>query len=199
MRTIRIGKKIEVVEKRPGTDEVLGFIERLVHDDIALVPCPCRTGTEVNGDRECAGKNPVGACIFLGVSAVHVDKKGIGKRISKENVAGYVELMTSFGLSLTVDNELTGNSVICLCCGCCCSHLGFNYVHSNNGSPFRNRLTPEAGQNCIFCKKCDTLCYFDAIEVDPKRKTFRINSEKCIGCGICKFVCPEKNISLKKE
>lgn len=196
MRIIQIGKKIEVVEKRLKLKEVLDFIQHLKHDDIALAPCPCRTGTEINANRDCHDRNPLGACVFFGISAVHIEEKGFGKRISRQNAVRYFDLVTSYGLHATVDNELSDNSVVCLCCGCCCSHLGFNYAQNNAKSPFTDRVIPEAGPDCLFCKKCANVCFFDAIEIDVKKKIYRINEDKCIGCGLCVFSCPEKSLKL---
>lgn len=194
MRTIQIGRTIQVVEKRLEKEEVADFINRLEHDDIVLAPCPCRTEEEMAGDRKCREKNPVGACIFLGVSAVHIEERGFGKRVSKKAAVEYVDRMTSMGLYATVDNELSDNSVICLCCGCCCSHLSFNYSRNESTSPFRKLFVPRAGENCLFCGKCANVCLFSAINVDTKNKTHHITDEKCSGCGFCIFACPTDSL-----
>jgi len=199
LRTIQIGKQIEVVEKRLELNEVLDFIRHLEKDDIALAPCPCRTGIELNGNRECREKNPVGCCVFFGLSAVHIEEKGFGKRVSRQTAVHYFELLISLGLYATVDNELSANSVVCLCCGCCCSHLGFDYARNNFRSPFIDSVIPEAGPNCLFCKKCVNVCFFDAIEVDVKKKIYFINEEKCAGCGLCAFICTENTLRLKNK
>lgn len=44
------------------------------------------------------------------------------------------------------------------------------------------------------CLKCELCCIYDALKkVDNK---IIINADKCSGCGLCVFICPEKKIFL---
>lgn len=46
---------------------------------------------------------------------------------------------------------------------------------------------------CTNCKKCETVCKFDAI------KDCKVNMFKCEGCAACTLVCPENAIDMRKE
>lgn len=45
---------------------------------------------------------------------------------------------------------------------------------------------------------CVAVCPKDAIEYDEEKGCYVIIQEKCIGCGMCAQVCPEKAISFNK-
>lgn len=44
---------------------------------------------------------------------------------------------------------------------------------------------------CNSCEKCVEFCRFNAID-----KKINIIKESCVGCGVCKFVCPQNAINL---
>jgi MinD superfamily P-loop ATPase len=48
---------------------------------------------------------------------------------------------------------------------------------------------------CISCGKCEPLCRFDAIA--DSETDIKIDTLKCEGCGVCKYVCPVEAIELK--
>ncbi len=43
---------------------------------------------------------------------------------------------------------------------------------------------------CMGCGQCVTQCVYDAIELDTKKKTARVNEVLCHGCGGCIVTCP---------
>lgn len=49
---------------------------------------------------------------------------------------------------------------------------------------------------CIFCGMCERNCPADAITVDRRSRTWRINLEACVNCGTCIDNCPRKCLSL---
>lgn len=55
---------------------------------------------------------------------------------------------------------------------------------------------PEAidAEKCRDCKKCLFNCPQGAVKRQPENQAFKyeINSKRCIGCGICALICPEK-------
>lgn len=50
--------------------------------------------------------------------------------------------------------------------------------------------------NCIYCGICKKNCPADALEVDRKTKTWKVNHETCIQCGLCVDNCPKKVLSF---
>jgi MinD superfamily P-loop ATPase len=49
-------------------------------------------------------------------------------------------------------------------------------------------------QKCIQCGKCREYCRFDAINED-----LNFIEERCEGCGVCEYVCPEGAITLRER
>ena len=57
-------------------------------------------------------------------------------------------------------------------------------------------------ENCVFCKKCTTLCPMNAIELadeDTEDKHIVIDYDRCIGCGVCAFNCPNEALTMVKK
>jgi ech hydrogenase subunit F len=50
--------------------------------------------------------------------------------------------------------------------------------------------------NCVYCGMCQRKCPADAIEVDRKNSTWKLNAFRCIICGECVSSCPKKCIEL---
>jgi Fe-S-cluster-containing hydrogenase component 2 len=42
-------------------------------------------------------------------------------------------------------------------------------------------------------------CHFDAIGLDEESERAVVDSEKCMGCGVCSDVCPSDWITLRRE
>ncbi len=194
MRTINIEKKLHFKEKKLNLSELELFFNNLTPNDILLAACPCRTFTEYSGLRECAGKNPVGACVYTGSTARHLISRGIGMNVSGANVVRYFKYMLSTGLESKCDTELSDDSVICLCCGCCCSH------HKHSLLDGKDKITdglgiPQVAVSCGICGVCAENCVSEAIEIDAEHKKIIIDTNRCIGCGICAFLCPEGSIT----
>lgn len=50
---------------------------------------------------------------------------------------------------------------------------------------------------CIGCRKCTTVCNFDAVTVEDNLA--RIDTDKCKSCGLCAVVCPTGAINSFKK
>lgn len=49
---------------------------------------------------------------------------------------------------------------------------------------------------CVFCGVCERNCPSNAIKVDRRNRTWRINLEACVNCGTCIDNCPRKCLAL---
>ena len=50
---------------------------------------------------------------------------------------------------------------------------------------------------CSGCGQCVSICSFQAIELDPRKKVARVNEAVCDGCGACAVTCPSKAMRHK--
>jgi ferredoxin len=195
-RTIPVDKAIEAEQRVLPAEEAHDFILNHAPDEMALVPCPCRTRTEKMGIRECKDNNPVACCIMMGPTALHFEMQGLGKRVTREKAVEYFDEMQKLGLVGETDNALSDSSIICLCCGCCCSQLRGRTRWDNMSALLPSNFIPQAGEDCLSCGMCVDRCFFDALTIDDESERAMVDSEKCIGCGVCTLTCPQETLKL---
>ena len=90
-------------------------------EELALVPCLCRTRTEKMGVRECRDKFPVASCIMMGPAVLHFEMLDPGKRVARQEVIEYFDKIQEKGLleALTSDNGTDRPKVdVDKCIGC---------------------------------------------------------------------------------
>ncbi|MBI4832486.1 MAG: 4Fe-4S binding protein [Candidatus Lindowbacteria bacterium] len=199
MRAVPIDQAIHAEEKILTAEEAHALIREVETEDLALVPCPCRTRTEKLGIRECKDKNPIGTCIFMGMFAVHFMDLGLGKKVTKEQAIKYLDEMQDLGLVAATENFTDGvPSVICLCCGCCCSQVRGRTRWDNPRAILPSNFVPEASDECALCGTCVDRCFFGALSLDEDKGRAVVDPEKCIGCGVCTIACPTKALQLRR-
>lgn len=196
MRVVPVMENIERSEKVLENEEVWRILEK--ETDIALGPCPCRTRTERLGTRECKEKNPIGFCTYLGLAAIFFEKHGVARRVSREEAKKYIDEMQSYGLIPVTENYTRpySHSVICMCCGCCCSQLRGRTRWDNPDAIAPSSFRPRNTEDCIFCGRCASKCPVGAIDVNASEKTWSIDPEKCLGCGVCTVTCEKGGLHL---
>ncbi|MFO8048572.1 MAG: 4Fe-4S binding protein [Desulfosudaceae bacterium] len=195
-RTIPVDVVIEAEQRVLPAEEAHDFILNHAPEELALVPCPCRTRTEKMGIRECKDKNPVASCIMMGPAALHFEMLDLGKRVTRREAVAYFDEMQELGLVGQTDNCLTGNSIICLCCGCCCSQLRGRTRWGNMSAILPSNFIPVAGEDCIQCELCTERCPFGALAMDEETERPVVTPDKCIGCGVCALTCPQDTLKL---
>ena len=45
---------------------------------------------------------------------------------------------------------------------------------------------------CKGCGQCVSICAYEAVDLDPRKKIARVNEALCEGCGACAATCPSK-------
>ncbi|MCP4130076.1 MAG: hypothetical protein GY754_03565 [bacterium] len=195
-RTVPIEKSIKPGEKVLSYEEAEQYIMSMEHDNFSLVPCPCRTRTDKLGVRECKEKFPIAHCLMLGVSSMHFESIGMGKKVSKPEAVSYIKEMIEKGLICCTDNAMAKNSIICLCCGCCCSQIRGRTKWDNPDSVAPSNFIPQSNDECIACGKCEKRCLLEAITINKEEKRVEVNADKCIGCGVCTVTCSKDSLRL---
>jgi len=195
MRVIPVKRTVEHNQKILDTEEAHKIIEGA--DNIAMVPCPCRTRTEKLEIRECKDKYPIGACLMTGMSAIHFESIGYGKKVTAEQAKKYLDEMQDLGLvAITENYENPKHSVICLCCDCCCSQLRGRTRWNNPSALSPSNFIPEANEDCVMCGTCVDRCFFGALSLDEKAERAVVTPDKCIGCGVCTITCAQEALKL---
>ncbi|MCP4751315.1 MAG: 4Fe-4S dicluster domain-containing protein [Proteobacteria bacterium] len=199
MRSIPINEAIHPETKILTAEEAHDFVERLDTEDLALVPCPCRTRTEKLGIRECSDKFPVASCVFVGPAANRFEKIGLGKRITKKETIEYIDESVKMGLIPNTGNSIEGPfGIICMCCGCCCSNVRGRTRFDNPTAVRPANFIPVANDDCALCETCVDQCLLDALSINEDEGKAEVDSEKCLGCGVCAVACPEDALKLHR-
>jgi len=199
MRTIPVEMSLESQQKVLPAEEAHDFIMNYAPEELALVPCPCRTRTEKMGVRECRDKFPVGTCIMMGPTALHFEMLELGKRVTRQEAVEYFDKMQELGLVGLSANAISENSIICLCCGCCCSQLRGRTRWDNPDAVLPSNFIPVAGDDCIGCGLCTERCLLEALTLDEETDRPVVDADKCIGCGVCALTCPQETLELHRH
>jgi len=195
-RTVPIEESIQAGEKILSYEEAEQYIMTMDHENFTLIPCPCRTRTEKLGIRECSDKFPVASCLMVGFSAIHFNSIGMGRKVTKGQAVAYVKEMLTQGLICCTDNAMAKNSIICMCCSCCCSQIRGRTRWENPDAVSPSNFIPVSGEECIACGKCEKRCLLGAITINKEDKRIQVDIDKCLGCGVCTVTCPQDTLKL---
>jgi ferredoxin len=198
-RVIPLNRAIEVNQEVLATEEAHDYILNHSVEELALVPCPCRTRAEKLGARECKDKFPIGACIMMGAAALHFENLGLGKRVNKQQALEYFDEMQDLGLVGHTLNARFGDRLICLCCGCCCSQTRGRIKWDNPNALSPSNFVPKPGDDCVGCGTCTERCFFEAITLDDETDQIQVDVDKCIGCGLCTLTCTQQTLKLHRH
>lgn len=195
MRVIPVGEGVENGQRILESEEAHAIIDAC--SDVSLVPCPCRSRTQKMATRECKDNNPVGFCIMVGISVPYFDMMGLGKKVTAQQAKDYFDEMLGLGLvGMTENYEDPRHSVICLCCGCCCSIVRGRTRWDNADAFAPSNFVARASEDCILCGDCAERCLFDAISIDENEGRAVVDADECAGCGVCAAACNQEAMRL---
>jgi ferredoxin len=193
-------KSIPVELSLPGESVVLPsdrFSELLQsHTDMAVINvCQCRQAKRLI-DKTCKRSKPEDGCLSFGTFASYIEKEGLGRRVSREEMTDIAAERNEKGLVFFTGNVKFSNpNAICTCCDCCCDFLRcvneFGTIGLVAPAHFIAKVDDALCNNCGKCtKRCNTYAH----TMQEKKHLF--NSAKCIGCGLCIRSCKEDAISM---
>ncbi len=162
----------------------------------AVSLCYCRHIQEHAG-KPCA--KPMEVCTTLDAAADFLVRRGLARKISREECLDLFAATREAGLVHIGENVRKRPAFVCHCCGCCCGMLTainrFRMFDAVVTSPFLAAVDREACSGCGLCAK---LCPVKAIAVQGKGKEARaaVNEEICLGCGVCKPACAKKALRM---
>ena len=193
-RVLTVSEEVESEKEIVPIEEVYKIIDKW--DDFAIIPCPCRQRTEVEGIRKCKDKYPIHNCTLLGPYAkavLEMNDPDI-KSATSEEIKTLTKEAAEIGLVHCTDNQAENTTILCACCECCCGMIGGLTRFDNPRAIARANFISKVDEElCVACGTCLERCKFEAIEINDKAV---INPDKCVGCGLCAVTCPEGALSM---
>ncbi len=190
MRVVPVGAAIEDIPDVATYDDIRTIAMR--QDNIAVADCICRVEQGLHG-QQC--ERPLETCLVFGMGAQYYIENGLGRPISKQECMEILDRAEETALVASPGNAQDIMHV-CLCCGCCCGVLRglrrFERPADHAGSTFQARIDEGLCTGCATC--ADERCQIEAIVEDGE--VMRVDTARCIGCGLCISTCPQEAISL---
>jgi Pyruvate/2-oxoacid:ferredoxin oxidoreductase delta subunit len=163
----------------------------------AVSLCYCRHVMEHEG-RSCP--QPMEVCTTFNAAADFLVRRGLARKISREEAQEIFAATREAGLVHIGDNVKRRPAFVCHCCGCCCAMLSainrFQMFDAVITSPFLAAI--DAGK-CAVCGLCAKKCPIGAIEVGGEGAEAKatVSSDACLGCGVCKPACTQGALSME--
>ena len=157
--------------------------------------CICRKRSALSGK---ACKHTLENCLSISQEERAFDYFSLaGRVISKEEAFKVLSESEKEGLVHCVSNVQKGHAFVCNCCPCCSAFLRtlkeFKTPYMLAKSNFIARIDKESCSSCGICK--EERCPMEAIvETDG---SYKVLSERCIGCGTCTITCPTESITME--
>lgn len=108
------------------------------------------------------------------------------------------------GLVHVTTNVKGEPNFLCNCCRCCCFLMrGITDLEIPFGvAPSAFWMVVDQAA-CDGCQDCIERCPVDALAMEPvsgyKKLKATVDHDKCLGCGVCSFVCDEGAMSLEQR
>ena len=166
------------------------------------IPCPCRG--QIEGSEGKCERTKLDACLLFDREAEYSLSKGIGRKLSKNELLTLMEQASCDGTAGSyLNSRAMPAPTLCYCCDCCC-HLWAvmkrHDVPQQHRGWAKSRWQPEVDANvCDGCGVCAEKCPWQAIEmsgVDDK-PIAAIDPDKCWGCGSCALWCQPEAIVMR--
>jgi Pyruvate/2-oxoacid:ferredoxin oxidoreductase delta subunit len=199
---LEVNEEVEVIKNK-----ILPFesVKTLVEKSrrVSVMDCACRTHMKIHNNGVPVNDYPVNVCMNFNTFADYCIEQGFGRELTKEEALKTLTAAAEAGLVHTTQNITEKTSFICNCDRDCCIMLRGITQFDDPGMVATSNFLPEYERdNCIFCLKCTEICPMQVIElVDEGSEDQRIsiNTNRCIGCGVCAFNCPEEALSMVKK
>ncbi|MFX0180921.1 MAG: 4Fe-4S dicluster domain-containing protein [Candidatus Hodarchaeota archaeon] len=201
-KVIEINEDLGIVSQKICAFEE---VEELINQctSIATMPCSCRVKAKHLGYTP---KTLIDVCITFDMAAEFFIENGMGKKLSKEEALDLLIKCEKNGLVHCTLNAQKPD-FICNCDKEFCGMLKPLSKFHRFGSPvlanFRSNFLPKIDESkeCNECYRCVDLCpthaIFPSIEEGGKFN-IELNTDLCIGCGVCSSNCSAKRLILEK-
>ncbi len=167
---------------------------------VAVMDCACRTHMKIHNNGKPINEYPINVCVCFNSWADYTIEHGFGRELTKEEVIELLSEAAKAGLVHTTQNITGKSTFMCNCDRDCCIMLRGLRQFKDPGLVASSNFIPEYNEeNCSFCKTCTKLCPMYTIEADEDENKIKINYNRCIGCGVCAFNCPNGALTIVKK
>ncbi len=199
---IEINQEVEQLKNK-----ILPFdqVKNLVEESrrVSVMDCACRTHMKIHNDGVPVNDYLINVCMNFNTFADYCIENGFGRELTKDEALKTLTAAAKAGLVHTTQNITEKTTFICNCDRDCCVMLrGIRQFNDPNLVATSNFLPEYEKSNCIFCLNCTELCPMQVIELkdeESEDKRISINMDRCIGCGVCAFNCPEEALTMVKS
>lgn len=192
LRTIPVEESIEPHLEALPYEQVNQLVK--MHDRYAVAPCICRRYMRIKGH---ACDAPEESCLVFGEWADYYVQGGRGRSIDQDEVLDIIRKADSSNLVLQPTNS-KDIAVICCCCGCCCGILSGLKQHPKPAEAVSSSFITQLDSSlCSACWDCLDRCQMGALTEDGD--CVILNSDRCIGCGLCVTTCPSQALTLLRK
>ena len=159
---------------------------------IVRLPCICRK-INTGNDKRC--------CYAVGLDMTHILKDQPDfcefDRINRETAKEEMRLLDQEGYTHSVWTFQTPFiGAICNCDQDCMAYK-VQYRFDLAQVMWKGEYVAAVDwDRCRGCRKCQKICFFEAIDFDRQQGKCRVDLNNCYGCGTCRAACQEDAISL---
>lgn len=191
-RFIPVEESVRGIQELIPADRLTDMISASKY--IALGTCACR---QARGDAGHDCGLPRETCLALGKAAEYMISRNLMHRIEAAEALEIKRRAHESGLaSLAINVDPANPNFICSCCSCCCVALRTITQFNTPGLVAPPRYLPvRAREICSRCRTCIERCPTTAHELAGEEWIF--HRQRCIGCGICAAVCPQKSLRME--
>ena len=199
---LTVNEEVDVIKNKILPFEQVKTLVEKSHR-VSVMDCACRTHMKIHNNGVPVNDYPVNVCMNFNTFADYCIEQGFGRELTKDEALKTLTGAAKAGLVHTTQNITEKTSFICNCDRDCCIMLRGIRQFDNPGMVATSNFLPEyTKENCIFCLNCIEICPMEIIELideDSEDQRILINTDRCIGCGVCAYNCPEEALSMVKK
>lgn len=201
LRIVPVDQSIETKDVVRSYDVIRDLVKGNGLGPYAVAPCICRVEQEHKGIEY---SRPLETCLTFGLFAQYTIDNGIGKALTQEQLmAKLKECEEAALIPFATNSQKIFN--MCMCDTDACQLLRnlkiFDKPSEQVHSTYFAKIDPSL---CSECETCLDRCQLDAISESllsgsADEMALCVDTDRCIGCGLCVPSCPEEAIKLQPK
>ena len=166
MRVIPVESAIPAETVQIDNEKVSKYIEDSA-DHLSITPCQCRRVRKLMN--EGSGDLDEGFCLFMGHVADMFNRKGMGRKVTKEEAYELIRHVEELGCVHQITTLKNGETfAICNCMPESCLALGVSQYFNTPSFSKSNYVAEIDEEKCVACGQCTDRCANNAIQMGQK-------------------------------